>query len=94
MTRLIVHLMVDLIAHLIVDLMVDLIVDLAVDLVVDLMVNLMVHLMVGLTVSDISVLLSLTIYISKWRSPSKTWPNHIKSTTQISITMLLISVMF
>ena len=84
--------MVHLMMHLIVNLMVALIIDL---MVVNLKVALISGAAVNLTVSEISVLLSISNLEFKMAlKKNKIWPINITSSTQIPVCTLLISVMF
>ena len=64
------------------------------DLVVNLKVALIVGAAVNLTVSEISVLLSISNLDFKMTLTNKIWPINITSSTQIPVCTLLISVMF
>ena len=65
-----------------------------VDLVVNLKVALIAGAAVNLTVSEISVLLSISNLDFKMTLKNKIWPINITSSTQIPVCTLLVSVMF
>ena len=65
-----------------------------VDLVVNLKVALIAGAAVNLTVSEISVLLSISNLDFKMTLKNRIWPINITSSTQIPVCTLLVSVMF